>query len=241
MCRDLIDRLMSLGDADVKKKVEYYFKTGKGEYGEGDKFIGLKVPTIRAAIKEYQQIPSDDVELLLESEFHEIRMAGLLIWVYQFKRAKDAEAKKKIVDLYLRNSRYVNNWDLVDLSCCEILGGYLLDKPKQLLFELSKSSNLWEQRIAMVTTLAFIRKGEFGTALDLCEHYLSHKHDLMHKAAGWCLREIGKKNRDVLVDFLDKHAANMPRTMLRYSIEKMGEEERKYYLSAKERLIKNKS
>jgi len=242
MCKELVEMLMALGNAEVKAKVEYFFKTGKGQYGEGDQFIGLKVPTIRQTIKPYQhQLSPLDAELLVQSPFHEIRLAGLLIWVAQFKKAKDPQQQKAIVDLYLKNTKHVNNWDLVDLSCVEILGGYLQGRPKDLLFKLSLSESLWEQRIAMVTTLAFIRKNEHDTALLLCEHFLSHRHDLMHKASGWCLREIGKKNKAALVAFLDQHAAIMPRTMLRYSIEKMDDEERKYYLDAKERALKHKS
>lgn len=234
----LNDALVSMSTPSTQKVVEYFFKTGKGEYGEGDRFLGIKVPAIRSTIKPYIKFLSpEDALPLVASEYHEIRMAGLLIWVAQFKAFKNIDEREKMVDLYLANTSYINNWDLVDLSCEYILGEYLLDKPHDVLFKLAESSNLWEQRIAIVSTLTFIRKGMFDSTILLCEKYLNHPHDLIHKASGWCLREVGKRNETVLRDFLEKHAHIMPRTMLRYSIEKMNEGDRRYFMEAKQRMI----
>lgn len=232
----LVEELISLQDLSTQKVLEYFFKTGKGEYGEGDRFLGIKVPVVRAAIKPYAQIISpSDVEHLVNSEYHEIRLAGLLLWVNQYKKTKDEGVKKEIVDLFLKNTKHINSWDLVDLSCQYILGEYLLNKPTDLLFELSKSENMWEQRISIISTLTFIRKGQFDTTFALCEHFLDHKHDLIHKATGWCLREIGKRDKPKLKLFLERYAHVMPRTMLRYSLEKMNELDRKHFMEAKNR------
>ncbi|WP_320053013.1 DNA alkylation repair protein [uncultured Acetobacteroides sp.] len=232
----LMDELVNLQDPSTQKVVQYFFKTEQGQYGEGDKFLGIKVPVVRATIKPYlHEVAPIEVEHLLHSEYHEVRMAGLLVWVNQYKKLKDEAARREIVDLYLRNTRYVNNWDLVDLSCEFIVGEYLLDKPADWLFALAKSENLWEQRIAIVSTLTFIRKGRYGDTLALCEGFLDHQHDLIHKASGWCLREIGKRDEAVLREFLEAHAHAMPRTMLRYSIEKMNEQDRKYFMEARAR------
>lgn len=232
----LADELFSLQNPSTKTALEYYFKTGKGQYGEGDKFLGIKVPAIRATIKPYiHKIAPAEVENLLHSEYHEVRLAGLLIWVAQYKKLKDEASRKEIVDLYLKNTDHVNNWDLVDQSCEFIVGEYLLDKSADLLFALAKSKNLWEQRIAVISTLTFIRNGSYDTTLALCEEFLDHQHDLIHKATGWCLREIGKRDEATLRQFLVQHAHVMPRTMLRYSIEKMNEQDRKYFMEAKAR------
>lgn len=234
----LVNELVNLQDSSTQKVVAYFFKTGEGQYGHGDKFLGIKVPVVRSTIKPYiHKIASEEVEHLLRSEYHEVRLAGLLVWVAQYKKLKDEAARKKIVDLFLRNTEYVNSWDLVDLSCEYIVGEYLLDKPADLLFTLAKSENLWEQRIAIVSTLTFIRKGRFEDTLALCEGFLDHQHDLIHKATGWCLREIGKRDETVLRRFLAQHAHVMPRTMLRYSIEKMGEADRRFFMEAKARSI----
>lgn len=232
----LMDELVNLQDPSTQKVVQYFFKTEKGQYGEGDKFLGIKVPVVRATTKPYiHKIAAVEVEHLLHSEYHEVRLAGLLIWVNQYKKLKDEAARKEIVDLFLKNTRYVNNWDLVDLSCEYIVGEYLLDKPADVLFALAKSENLWEQRIAIISTLTFIRNGRYEVTLALCEDFLDHQHDLIHKASGWCLREIGKRDEATLRQFLEEHAHVMPRTMLRYSIEKMGEQDRKYFMEAKAR------
>lgn len=232
----LMDELVNLQDPSTQKVVQYFFKTEKGQYGEGDKFLGIKVPVVRATTKPYiHKIAAVEVEHLLRSEYHEVRLAGLLVWVNQYKKLKDEAARKEIVDLFLKNTRYVNNWDLVDLSCEFIVGEYLLDKPADVLFALAKSESLWEQRIAIISTLTFIRNGRYDDTLALCEGFLDHQHDLIHKASGWCLREIGKRDEATLRQFLEEHAHVMPRTMLRYSIEKMGEADRRYFMEAKAR------
>lgn len=225
--------LMTLANPEKAKILSRFFKTGKGEYGEGDIFIGITVPQNRAVTKKYLNAQFDDIEKLLHSPIHELRLSALLALVLKFKKHKDDNTHKSIVDFYLANTSYINNWDLVDLSCLYILGEYLYEQPHDVLFHLSESNNMWEQRIAIVSTLAFIRKGKFDTTLVLAEKFLTHKHDLMHKATGWMLREIGKKNIDILRAFLEKHAHNMPRTALRYAIEKFTPEERKHYLSIK--------
>lgn len=231
---ELINKLISLGNDKEREAVAYFFKTGKGGYAETDTFLGIKVPVVRATVKQYlKALTPSDVAILVKSDYHEIRLAGLIAWVEMYKKSKDEATQNEIVELYLNHTSYVNNWDLVDLSCEYILGEYLLDRPKDLLFELASSANMWEQRISIITTLTFIRKGSFTTTLELAEIFLNHQHDLMHKATGWCLREVGKRNLDILRTFLNKHAAAMPRTMLRYSIEKMDDAERKHYMGIK--------
>ena len=208
-----------------------FFKTGPGEYGEGDRFLGLTVPEIRSLVPQTDGLSEDDVLALLRSEWHEERLLALLIWVRRFEKAKkDDAARERIVQHYLKHTRWVNNWDLVDSSAPYILGAWLLKRDRAVLQTLAKSKNLWEQRIAVLTTQAFIRAGEFADTMTLCEGFLDHPHDLMHKACGWMLREVGKRDEAVLRSFLDQHVAKMPRTMLRYAIEKLPITERQNYL-----------
>ncbi len=206
-----------------------FFKTGKGQYGEGDIFIGVTVPEQRKIAKKYALASLKDIELLLKSTIHEHRLTALIILINQFRKAKEVQ-KKEIFDFYMQNKKEVNSWDLVDLSAPSILGVYLLDKDKDILYELTQSSDLWEKRIAIVATLAFIRKNKFEDTLKISEIFLTEKQDLMHKAVGWMLREVGKKEERVLENFLKKHYKGMPRTMLRYAIEKFPQEKRKHYL-----------
>lgn len=227
------NELTSLANPEKAKILSGFFKTGKGEYGEGDIFIGITVPQNREVAKKYFDAPFDVIAELLHSPIHELRISALFALVLKFKKHKDDDTRKQIFYFYLANTAYINNWDLVDLSCEYILGEFLLDRPHNILFTLSESENMWEQRIAIVTTLTFIRKGKFETTLALAEKFLTHPHDLMHKATGWMLREIGKKDADVLRSFLDSHAHLMPRTALRYAIEKFPPEERSRYLSIK--------
>lgn len=209
-----------------------FFKTGPGEYGEGDQFLGLTVPQVRALLPRTDELAERDVLMLLRSPWHEERLLALLILVRRFARArKDEAARARLVDLYLKNTRWINNWDLVDTSAPLILGEWLRTRERGVLDKLAGSKNLWEQRIAVLATLAFIRAGEFGDTLRLCERLLTHEHDLMHKACGWMLREAGKRDAAVLRGFLDRHAHHMPRTMLRYAIEKLPEAERRRHLS----------
>lgn len=206
--------------------LERFFKTGPGQYGEGDIFWGLSVPQSRTIAKKYSQLALSEVKKLLQSPIHEIRLIALLILVEQFSK----NPKKTIVDFYLKNTKYINNWDLVDLSASKILGTWLLDKDPKILYKLIASKNLWERRIAIVATYAFIRADNFKHTLELSEKLLDDTHDLMHKASGWMLREMGKRSIKDLRLFLNKHTRRMPRTMLRYAIERLPEKERITYL-----------
>jgi 3-methyladenine DNA glycosylase AlkD len=215
-----------------KKKAELlqrFFKTGKGEYGEGDVFLGITVPESRKLAIKYSSLPLNEVEELLKSKFHEERLIALLLLVHNYK--KHPEKRAEIYNFYLKNTDSINNWDLVDLSCHKIIGEYLLDGDRSILYKLAKSSNLWERRISIISTFAFIRVSDFKDSLKLARIHLLDKHDLMHKAVGWMLREIGKKDVSVLETFLKQHYKQMPRTMLRYAIERLPEKRRKDYLS----------
>jgi 3-methyladenine DNA glycosylase AlkD len=219
------------------KLLQGFFKTGKGQYGEGDIFLGLMVPIQREMVKKYQDLPLVDIQKLLDSKIHEERLIALLILVLQFKKG-DASKRKTIFDFYLKNSRNINNWDLVDLTAPNIVGEFLLDKDRIIIYKLAKSHNLWEKRIATLATFTFIKFGKFKDALKIAEILLNDNHDLIHKAVGWMLREIGK--RDLLAEerFLKKHYKKMPRTMLRYAIEKFPEKKRKKYLQKQNKNIK---
>ncbi len=209
-----------------------FFKTGPGEYGEGDCFLGLKVPQIRAELPRTDALSEADVLELLHSEWHEERLMALLVLGRRFGRAKkEAAAQQRIVSLYLANTKWINNWDLVDSSAPQILGAWLLHRDRAVLDTLAASTRLWEQRIAVLATQAFIRAGDFADTLRLSALFLSHPHDLMHKACGWMLREVGKRDAKSLLSFLDQHAARMPRTMLRYAIEKLSPKARQTYLA----------
>lgn len=206
-----------------------FFKTGKGQYGEGDKFLGVVVPNTRIVAKKYKEEPFEVIAELMQSEWHECRLCALLMMVERFKKSGEKE-RKEIYDFYLSQTARINNWDLVDLSAPYIVGEFLKDKSRDDLYRLAGSSLLWDQRIAVVATATLIRNNDFIDIIRLSELLLNHKHDLMQKAVGWMLREMGKRDKDLLVQFLDKHAKVMPRTMLRYSIEKMTDEERKHYM-----------
>ena len=203
-----------------------FFKTGKGEYGEGDIFLGVMIPGIRAVAKKYLDLDLKDVKDLLNSDIHEHRLTGLLILVGKYEKGD----KEKIFNFYLDNSSRINNWDLVDVTAPRIVGNFLLDKPRDILHSLAESDNLWERRIAIISTFSFIKENDFKDALKIAKKLLQDKHGLMHKAVGWMLREVGKKDIKELESFLKKHYKNMPRTMLRYAIEKFPEEERKKWL-----------
>ena len=199
-----------------------FFKTGKGQYAEGDEFIGINLPDQRKVAKRYStELRLDDLETLLQSKVHEHRLTALIMMVLQFNKAKNAETKKTIIDVYLANLAGVNNWNLVDTSAYSLLGAYLLDQPKTLLYDLANSGDLWKQRIAIIATLHFIKQNRFNDTLAIAEILLQHPHDLIHKATGWMLREVGERNLDVELNFLKQHYRKMPRTMLRYAIEKL--------------------
>lgn len=220
---------LSLADKTQAQNLARFFKTGKGQYGEGDVFLGIKVPVQRQVAAKFKDLDLDELEELLYSGYHEMRLTALIILANQFKKA-DENLRGKIFKLYLGNTKWINNWDLVDLSAHYIVGAYLLDKPREILYKLAGSKLLWERRIAVISTFAFIRNGEYEDSKNLCEILAGDKHDLIHKACGWMLREIGKKDEKVLLEFLDKNTLKLPRTCLRYAIERLGEERRKYYL-----------
>ena len=221
--------LKKISDPRQAKILQRFFKTGKGEYGEGDIFLGVKVPDQRKIANKFSELSLKDLEKLLSSKIHEYRMSALFILIKQYEKANEQE-KKKIFDFYLKNTKNINNWDLVDLSAPKIVGDFLLDKPKDVLYKLAKSNNLWERRIAIVSTVVFIRNNKFKDTLKISKTLLLDKHDLIHKAVGWMLREVGKRNQKVEEKFLKKHYSKMPRVMLRYAIERFEEKKRKFYL-----------
>lgn len=221
--------LIGLADKEYAMRLQGFFKTGKGEYGEGDIFLGIRVPIIRKTVKKYQNLSVGDAFELLKSPYHELRLFSLFVLVEQFKRS-DEKNRKKIYTLYLKNTKHINNWDLVDSSASRIVGEYLLDRDKETIYKLAKSKNLWERRIAMISAGYFIWHDQFDDALKIAEILLNDSEDLIHKAVGWMLREIGNKKLELEEEFLKKHYKNMPRTMLRYAIEKFPQEKRKAYL-----------
>jgi 3-methyladenine DNA glycosylase AlkD len=229
MIKIIKEEFKKLSDQERAAHLQKYFKTGKDEYGEGDVFLGLRVPTIRNIAKKFNTISIDEAEEFLQSPYHEIRLFALFVLIDLFKKAREEESKK-IYDLYLKNTKFINNWDLVDTSAGPIVGAYLFKRDKEPIFTLAQSENLWERRIAIMATSYFITQNKFADTLKIAEMLLNDKEDLIHKAVGWMLREIGKRNLEIEESFLKKHYQNMPRTMLRYAIEKFPEEKRKSYL-----------
>ena len=229
MLESLKKELQELVDEKQAEILQRFFKTGKGEYGEGDIFLGIKVPVQRDVAKKYFGLSLPKIQELLKSNIHEHRLIGLIILSNKYKESKE-EDQANIFNFYLKNTKNINNWDLVDVTAPNIVGHFLSDKKKNILYNLARSNNLWERRIAIVSTFNFIRKQEFEDTLALSEILLDDKHDLMHKAVGWMLREVGKKDEAVLEAFLKQHYKVMPRTMLRYSIERFDEDKRKKYL-----------
>ena len=229
---ELQKKIKVLGSPEVSKTMKWYFKTGKGEYGEGDVFAGLKVPTQRKLAREFRDLTFADLKLLLGSPVHEERLISLFILIDKFAKSTEKE-QQVIFKFYVKNRKGVNNWDLVDLSAPKIMGKHLLEKDNSLLFKFALSKNLWERRIAILSTYEFIRNENYDTTLKIAEILLEDDHDLIHKAVGWMLREIGKRNLMVEENFLKIHYKKMPRTMLRYAIEKFPETKRKKYLQGK--------
>lgn len=229
----VLKELKRLADPRQREVLMRFFKTGKGQYGEGDKFLGVKVPQTRAIVKAHGLACTDaQVDELITSRFHEARLAGLLILCNRYKAAKDdPERREQIVEEYLGYAEYINNWDLVDLTCYELLGDWYFDHDRSFLIEMARfGESIWERRIAIVTTLQFIRRGDFDTTLEIADILIAHPHDLIHKAVGWMLREVGKRDHAVLESYLAARYRQMPRTMLRYAIEKFPESDRKAYL-----------
>lgn len=223
--KTITSELQALSNAEKRKIFPRFFKAGKGEYGEGDRFLGVTVPNIRAISKQYKNISLNEIRELIQSEWHEVRLCALLIMVEKSKK-KDETLRQQLFDLYLSQTDRINNWDLVDLSCRFIVGEYLLDRSRDILYQLAQSPLLWDNRIAIVSTYAFIRKGQLEDTYALGDLMMYHPHDLMHKAIGWMLREAGKRDPERLYDYVISHRADMPRTMLRYAIEKFSPKER---------------
>ena len=224
-----IATIKSMAKKERGEFLQRFFKTGKGEYAEGDKFLGLRVPEVRALVKDYRELPLEEVLKLLHSPIHEVRQLALFILVWQYKKGDEAK-KKSIYELYLRNRKFVNNWDLVDGSAEHIVGAYLFERDRSILRKLAFSRSIWDRRIAMLACFHFIRKKEFSTALEIASILVNDKEDLIHKAVGWMLREIGERDRKAEIAFLQKHYREMPRTMLRYAIEKFDPALRQHYL-----------
>ncbi|UCE96804.1 MAG: DNA alkylation repair protein [Candidatus Bathyarchaeota archaeon] len=225
--------LSQLRDANRAKKLAGFFKTGKGQYGEGDIFLGIPVPEQRKVAKKYIDLSLYDLQELLNSKIHEHRFTALVILISKYRKAKES-GKEEIFSFYLKNIENINNWDLIDLSAPRIVGDYLVDKDRSLLYKLAKSNSLWERRISVLSTFTFIDRNDFEDALNISELLLRDKHDLIHKAVGWALREIGKRDQNVEERFLVEYCLQMPRTMLRYAIERFDEKKRKFYLTKRQ-------
>ena len=233
MLRKIKREIAKLADPQQAKLLRGFFKTGPGQYGEGDVFRGIKVPVLRKLAKQYPGLPLADAETLLHAGQHEDRLLGLLFLIAAFEKGS-AELKRQIYQVYLANTRFINNWDLVDVSAPHIVGAYLFDKNRKPLRSLARSSLLWERRIAIVATFYFIRRNQFDDTLEIAGMLLDDKHDLMHKATGWMLREVGKRDCAAAEGFLQKHCMHMPRTMLRYAIERFAPDKRAAYLAARQ-------
>ena len=227
--RDVQRRLKKLGNPEHAAISQRFFKTGPGQYGEGDIFIGIRVPVLRKLVKEFKDLPAREVRILLRSPIHEERLLAILLFVHIFSKG-DETTKKGIYNLYLKSTKFINNWDLVDASAEHIVGAYLMDKNKRPLYRLAKSKNLWDRRIAIMATFYFVRRHEFSETLKISNMLLADRHDLIHKATGWMLREIGKRDLKTEETFLKEHYKKMQRTMLRYAIEKFPENKRQRYL-----------
>ncbi|HNW96324.1 MAG TPA: DNA alkylation repair protein [Candidatus Paceibacterota bacterium] len=229
---ELLELQKAIKKSSNKKKADVlqrFFKTGKGQYGEGDVFVGIVVPVQRIIAKTYQNLALLDIQKLLDSKIHEERLIALLILVFQFQEV-DLKKRRIVFDFYLKNTKNINNWDLVDLTAPNIVGQYLLNKDRKILYKLARSKDLWKKRIAIISTFTFIKNNQFEDTLAIAGILLNDKHDLIQKAVGWMLREVGKRNLGIEEEFLQKYYQKMPRTMLRYAIEKFSEKKRKYYL-----------
>lgn len=234
---DLQTVLQTLANPQKQQTFQRFFKTGKGDYAEGDVFLGITVPKQRQLIKQFYSLPLQDIEKLLQNEFHEYRFCALLLLIHHYQKG-DVKLKKTIFDFYVKYSdSWINNWDLVDISAPYIIGHFIFNYGgEKILEKLADSSNLWQRRISIISTFYFIRQGEFQPTLKLCEKLLFDQHDLIHKATGWMLREVGKRDELILLDFLEIHHPTMPRTTLRSSIEKLSPAQKTYFLKYKKQL-----
>jgi len=226
---DIEARLHALGDPESARFVQRFFRTGPGEYGQGDRFLGIRVPVLRRLAREYRGLPVDAIAPLLRSPWHEARLLALLLLVDAYARG-GGETRDAIHRLYLESTGYVNNWDLVDASAPQLVGAHLETRDRSILDRLARSDSLWERRIAIIATFYFIRRNDFGSTLRIAEALVDDAHDLIHKAVGWMLREVGNRDRAVEEAFLRRHHRTMPRTMLRYAMEKFPPELRRSYL-----------
>jgi len=263
MLKNLKQELLKLKNPEKAKILQRFFKTGKGQYGEGDIFLGIKMGEQRAVAKKYIDLKLEDIQKLLDSKVHEHRMVALLILVYKYKSLggtpRGASGRRQIYNFYIKNAKKINNWDLVDVSAPHMVGDYLWQtmfrvvpckvprgsaikpikkeknkkQPNEILYRLARSNNLWERRISIISTSHFIRNNDFKDTIKIAKILLNDKHDLIHKAVGWMLREMGKRDEKELIKFLDKYTTKMPRTMLRYAIERLEEKTRKAYLTKK--------
>lgn len=232
--KQFIERLEKLRSAEELKKIQRYFKTGKGQYGEGDIFIGVKMGHVFTLAKEFAAMPIKEIEKLLQSPVHEARAGAISIMDKESRNKKTtAERRKDFFDLYIKRHDRINNWDLVDLGCLYMTGSYLFDKPKNILYKLARSKNLWERRTAIVSTCYFIRMGQTDDTFKIAELLIKDKEDLVHKGTGWMLRFAGAKDKKKLLTLLDTYAATMPRTLLRYAIEHFSAKEKAHYMSLK--------
>ena len=222
-------QLRQLADEEIAEHSQRFFKTGKGQYGEGDRFLGIRVPALRTITKQYRGVSVEEASCLLNSKFHEERLLALFLLVAIFNKADD-EGRRGVYELYLENTRFINNWDLVDCSAEHIVGAYLRRADKQPLYDLAVSNMLWERRISIMSTFHFIKHNEFTNTLRIAKILLEDKEDLIHKAVGWMLREVGKRDAQAEEEFLRKHCRQMPRTMLRYAIERLPAQKRQRYL-----------
>jgi 3-methyladenine DNA glycosylase AlkD len=229
---ELKQKLDSLADPINQQQTQGFFKTGKGDYAEGDIFLGIRTPMLRKLAAQYQDLSLDDAEQLLQSPIHEQRSIALMLWVAQFPKA-DKTQQQRLFERYLQNTKFINNWDLVDISAPTLVGQYLLEKEREILYKLVASESLWERRIAVVATLTFIRHQQFEDILKFAKLLLNEPHDLIHKAVGWMLREAGKQHLSVLKAFIDEYDTQLPRTTLRYAIEYFDEEQRQFHLKRK--------
>ncbi|MHC4434880.1 MAG: DNA alkylation repair protein [Planctomycetota bacterium] len=228
--KNILKRLRELGDSDVAAHSQRFFKTGPGQYGEGDKFLGIRVPTVRKCVRKYRTISLQDTVGLLESAFHEARLLAVLILVAKYSAAKEDGEREAVYRSYLHHTAFINNWDLVDSSAEHIVGAHLFDRSRRPIYRLVRSSVLWERRIGVMSTFHFVKREDFSDTLAIAELLLGDKEDLIHKAVGWMLREVGNRDRKTEERFLTRHYKQMPRTMLRYAIEKLPDVERLAYL-----------
>lgn len=223
--------MMTHADPSQVEGLSRFFKSGVGQYGEGDRFLGIKVPVTRQVVKTlWREVSMEELHECMLSPYHEVRLAALLVLVQQFRHTKDESLRQRQIDFYLGHTDHINNWDLVDLSCYELLGVWLLDKPRQVLYDLARRDHLWEQRIAIVSTMQFVRHGQLDDTYAIADLLLDHRHDLIHKAVGWLLRDAGKRDEARLTEYVKSRYAAMPRTTLRYAIERFAPEKRQALL-----------